>query len=52
MVGELASLPVRFHEGQSGDSQARDEEEENGGGRGDKEEAEMRGRRRVVIGKA
>jgi hypothetical protein len=33
MVGELASLSVRCHEGPSGDSQALDEEEEEGEGR-------------------
>jgi hypothetical protein len=33
MVGELASLSVRCHEGPSGDTQARDEEEEEGEGR-------------------
>jgi hypothetical protein len=33
MVGELASLSVRCHEGPSGDTQARDAEEEDGEGR-------------------
>jgi hypothetical protein len=33
MVGELASLQVRFNEGPSGDTQARDEEGEEGEGR-------------------
>jgi hypothetical protein len=32
MVGELASLSVRFHEGPSGDTQARDESERRGKG--------------------